>query len=246
METPRLVDAPELLAGVRGLIFDKDGTLTDLDYRWFAFAESLMREAMEHLGLDIADLKAVLAAIDVADGRLIPDGLFAVGNSEEIRRAAEVELVARGARAEHVHDALQHGLSTAVAGPLHPLGAMSASLHRMAKSGLRIGVATADDRQNAEREMVELEIDTVVSALRCGSDSGPVKPSGEVLSGICAEWNLSIDQVVYVGDSLGDRATAENAGMRFIAVRHDAEPERWESDAWIASVDEIAKIIDRY
>ncbi len=42
------------------------------------------------------------------------------------------------------------------------------------------------------------------------------------------------------GDSLGDRATAENAGMRFIAVRHDAEPERWESDAWIASVDEIA------
>ena len=243
--TPRLAAAPELLQNIRGIVFDKDGTLTDLDYRWFEFAQSLMREAMVHLGVDTVDLAEVLAAIDVADGRLVPDGLFAVGNSREIRRIAQLELVQRGARAEDVGPALEHGLSTAVPGPLHPLGDMKNSLHLLAAAGLRVGVATADDRSNSERELVELGIAEIVTAHRCGSDRGPVKPSGEVLSGICSEWELEIGQVLYVGDSLGDRATAHDAGMTFIAVRHEHEPERWQSDAWIASVDEIVPLIDR-
>ena len=234
-----------MLQNIQGIVFDKDGTLTDLDYRWFGFAQSLMREAMVHLGIDTADLPAVLAVLDVADGRLVPDGLFAVGNSTEIRRAAEAELVARGARSEDVTGALEHGLSNAALGPLHALGDVTSSLHRLVDAGLRVGVATADDRHNTERELIELGIDDVVNALRCGSDRGPVKPSGGVLSGICNEWDLEIEQVLYVGDSLGDRATAQNAGMGFIAVRHEGEPERWESDAWIGSVDEIAALVDR-
>lgn len=242
--TPRLAQVPQLLDGVRGIVFDKDGTLTDLDYRWFAFAQSLMRGAMEQLDVPTDELDQVLAAIDVADGRIVPDGLFAVGNSREIRRIARAELVARGARAEEVDAALQHGVDTAVGGPLHPLGNMANSLRHLVDAGLRVGVATADDRSNSERELIELGIAETVTALRCGSDRGPVKPSGEVLAGICDEWDLPLAQVIYVGDSLGDRATAHDAGMTFVAVRHEHEPERWPSDAWIASVDEIAALID--
>ncbi len=243
--TPRLAVVPHLLDGVRGVVFDKDGTLTDLDDRWFAFAQSFMRGTMEQLNISTDGLADVLAAIGVADGRIIPDGLFAVGNTRQISRIASAELVARGARAEEVDDALRHGVRTAVGGPLQPLGDVANSLSHLANTGMRIGVATADDRTNSEQELAELGIAELVTAHRCGSDRGPRKPSGEVLTGICQEWDLPVGQVIYVGDSLGDRATAHDAGMTFIAVRHERAPERWESDAWIASVDEIAALYKR-
>lgn len=38
---PRLIDVPDLVGGAAALVFDKDGTLLDLDSRWVAFFTAL-------------------------------------------------------------------------------------------------------------------------------------------------------------------------------------------------------------
>jgi len=205
------------MSDVRSYIFDKDGTLTDIQSRWGPVFVGMVH----HLAAGDDDLAGRLAdafGVDLAAGGVIPNGLAAVGNGHELGvRAAEV-LLGDGAPVDGLEDRLRAAFRSTPNGPLVPLGEVAATMESLAARGVRLGLATADSRDNALRELADLGIAHLIDEVRCGNDGGPVKPDPEVLWSICRAWRLDVAEVAFVGDSVQDLRCAEAAGMRFVAV----------------------------
>lgn len=226
------------MAEARGYIFDKDGTLTDLQSRWGPVFVGMVHHLADGDD-DLARRLAVAFGVDLDAGGVIPNGLAAVGNGRELgMRAAEV-LLAGGAAADGLHDRLRAAFHSTPNGPLVPLGEVSATMEALAGQGVRLGVATADGRHNTVLELEQLGIAHLIDELRCGNDDGPVKPDPEVLWSICRAWELDVDEVTYVGDSEQDLRCARAAGTRFVAVGDLDAGLHGSPDAWVTRISEL-------
>lgn len=231
-----------VMSGARGVVFDKDGTLIDLDARWVPVVSTLIERLAKRCSDPslVADLAVVLG---IEDGRLVPDGHAAVDTSDQIIGHVVAELVDRGqehAEAQNAVDSVVRDAMGAV-GPIQAIGDLIGSLGVMRSAGLPLGVATSDDRANTITELTDLGAIDLVDTLRCADDGGPVKPDPAVLTSVAAEWGCDIGALVFVGDSRNDMATARAAGCGFVVRCHLDRAPSWapEADAVVASIDEL-------
>lgn len=232
-----------------GVVFDKDGTLVDLDTRWTpAFTALVDRVAArcDDPSL-VADLKQSLG---IEGQRLVPDSPAAVDTVEQITARVVAELTGRGHDAAAANDIVRAIVSDigSALGPTAPIGDLAASLTALCDAGLRVGVATSDDRANTVAELTELGIIDLVDTLRCADDGGPVKPDPAVLTSIASEWGHHVGELVFVGDSRNDMDTAHAAGCPFVARCDDGQAPTWTSDAdaVVTSIDQlVARLVGR-
>jgi phosphoglycolate phosphatase len=231
-----------VMSGVRGLVFDKDGTLIDLDARWVPAFNRLIGSLADRC--DDPSLVGGLAALLGLDGdRLVADGPAAVDTIEQIISRVMAELVDRGRSPDHAEKMVGAAVGDALAavGSIEAIGELVVSLRAMRAGGLCVGVATSDDRANTVTELTDLGAIDLVDTMRCADDGGPVKPDPGVLTSIAAEWGIAVSELVFVGDSRNDMHTARAAGCSFVARCDRDRWPRWtiEADAIVSSIDEL-------
>lgn len=242
MTTPAVA---ALMSSVRGVVFDKDGTLIDLDARWVPVFSTLIERLAGRC--DDPTLSEGLSNLLGLDGdRLVPDGRAAVDTAEQIISGVVVELVERGHDATAAAELVGTAAAEAVTefGQVRPIGDVVGSLTALRGSGLRVGVATSDDRANTLTELTDLGMIDLVDAMRCADDGGPVKPDPAVLTSIATDWGIEAGELVFVGDSRNDMETARAAGCSFVArCDLDRMPD-WAGDADVA-VASISELVVR-
>jgi phosphoglycolate phosphatase len=239
MAAPPVPSASSLATTARGVVFDKDGTLFDLDARWLPYFQDIIAQVAERC--DDPSLVPLLSRVlGLDEVRLFPDRPAAIDTGARIGDLIVAELVGRG-RDRDASFALVTAASTAARfGELTPLGDVGSALRSLV-GGRRLGIATSDGRSNTIAELGQFGWLELFDTMRCGDDVGPVKPDPGVLWGIADEWGLSPTELLYVGDNRHDLATARSAGVPFVAVcRKEQEP--WAGDfgdAQVLSVDEL-------
>lgn len=208
MTTP---GAAGLRAGIRGVLFDKDGTLFDYHRTWRPVNEAA---ALEAAGGDaaLADRLLTLAGHDPASGRVAAGSLLAAGHTGEIAEAwarslglGVPERAALVARLDRVFARL---------GPVHatPVTELEALFAALRSHGLRLGVATSDG-ERATRAMLAGFVTPGVLSFVAGYDSGHGgKPEPGMVYGFCAATGLVPAAVAVVGDNLHDIRMARAAG----------------------------------
>ncbi|MDH3294157.1 MAG: HAD family hydrolase [Acidimicrobiia bacterium] len=239
---PRLHDVgAALLASVQGIVFDKDGTLADLERRWVPFFRGIISWVAQSGG-DPEAGETLAAVLGVGASGLVPGSPAAVKSDGELLSIAVAHLTERGWEADKAVAAIVAGVESTSFGPLVPLGDVAGSMATLGR-GYHLGVATSDRRVNTLDELTELGIADLISALHCGDDGQGVKPEPTVLWRIADGWKLDPARVLFVGDSSQDLDTARAAGCPFVAV--DPNPTAFRSraaesaDAWVASIDEL-------
>ncbi len=240
MAAPRLTSdiRSELLAPIAAIVFDKDGTLTELDSRWVGFFRSIIAATAADGG-DPGAEQSLAECLGVGIDHIVPGSPAAVKTESELMAIALDHLQGRGWTAEAAMASMMVGLEAATFGPLTPLGPVAPTIAALA-ADYRIGVATSDNRSNTIEELTLLGIAEHVSVLRCGNDGGPVKPDPEVLLGMAREWRLDPVQLLFVGDSEQDRETARAAGIGFVAIAPDStSPAAATAAAWVTSIAEL-------
>ena len=234
------------MAPVAAIVFDKDGTLTELNSRWVTFFRSIIAATAADGGDPDAE-HTLAERLGVGADHLVPGGPAAVKTESELMAIALEHLVNRGWTADQAITSIGVGLEAATFGRLAPLGAVASTVEALAVDHV-LGVATSDNRANARSELEQLGIAHHISALRCGDDGGPVKPDPEVLRSLSREWGLEPTRLLFVGDSEQDRDTARAAGTGFVAVvaepGSEGEPDHpaptvFGADAWVASIAEL-------
>lgn len=197
---------------VRGIIFDKDGTLFDFATTWEAWARAFL---LRLAGGDDARAATLGAAIGFAfeTATFRRDSLVIAGTAGEVG-AALLPHVPHLTSAQLMtiisEEAAQAPQAEAV--PLVPF------LDALRVRHLKLGVATNDAEAPARAHLkgagVEGHFDFIA-----GYDSGHGgKPAPGQLLAFCAATGLAPDTVVMVGDSLHDLRAGRAAGMRTLAV----------------------------
>ncbi|OWV85006.1 HAD family hydrolase [Rhizobium sp. R693] len=195
------------MKAIKGILFDKDGTLLDYDESWLPVNRELARIASAG-DPELANRLLLACGMDPVTGHIVPDSLLAAGNTRQISEG----LIAAGSKLDVIElttkldDLFSHAAEFSVA-----VTDLSAFFGRLHGRGFRLGVASSDNersiKQTAQRFGFAPFIDYVA-----GYDSGfGTKPEPGMVLGFCAATGLDPSEVAVVGDNNHDLHMGRNA-----------------------------------
>ena len=201
---PRLI--PELVAFDPSLIiFDKDGTLIDINTMWGGWITELARRLEVATGLPVAGSLFKTMAFDPDSGTITPSGPLSIAPLAEQRKLIVAVLCEAGlssANSEAVlASAWQLPDPIALAQPLADLPWLFSTLRT---HGFKIAIATSDDRVPTRATLTGLNLAPLVDALVCADDGLPIKPAPDMILSICSSLDIPPARAVMVGDNVDD------------------------------------------
>jgi phosphoglycolate phosphatase len=193
---------------IKGILFDKDGTLLDYAASW----TPINARAAAIASRGDPDLAVRLLAAGGADqhgGSVVADSVLAAGNTAEIASAwvrAGAPVAAAALTVEL--DALFRAAAQTVV-PVTDLARLFGRLHGR---GLRLGIASSDNEAAIRATATRFGIAGLVDYV-AGYDSGHgVKPGPGMVQGFCRAAALAPTEIVVVGDNRHDMAMGRAAG----------------------------------
>ncbi|MGI1662721.1 HAD family hydrolase [Palleronia sp. KMU-117] len=198
---------------LRGVIFDKDGTLYDFQRTWAAFAGTFLSDLAKG-DPALFDLLSHVAGYDPDARRLLP-GSVVIAETP----AAIAELLLPFLPQPPALSTLVTDINTAaLAAPLCPAVPLAPLLDDLRGRGLALGVATNDAEGPARAHLTSTGVLDRFDFI-AGYDSGHgAKPGPGQLLAFADAAGLHPSQVLMVGDSAHDLVAGRAAGMATVGV----------------------------
>jgi phosphoglycolate phosphatase len=197
------------LNDIRGILFDKDGTLVDFQATWFAIGDLLAMKAADG---DRQKANALLevAGYDFANHCFKADSVFAAGTNADIVALWYPEVPAEERAAMTVgFDRFTAEEGAAQSVPLPGSRDTIASLH---EAGFRLGVATNDSTGGAEKTLLALGVAQMFDAAYGYDGVANPKPAPDAIFAFCDLTGLKPSQIAMVGDNRHDLEMARAGG----------------------------------
>lgn len=197
------------MAAIKGILFDKDGTLVDFHATWSAVAELMAIEAADG-DTDKAGRLLTAAGLDPETHTFRADSVFAAGTNldiielwfPELSRGAQMETVERFNRLTTDRGA---AMAVALPGVVGALGSLHAQEYRL-------GVATNDSTLGCERMLSALGIAQLFDAAYGYDAVANAKPAPDTVRAFCDLTGLKPAEIAMVGDNRHDLDMAHAGG----------------------------------
>jgi HAD superfamily hydrolase (TIGR01509 family) len=205
--------SPLDLTGIDALIFDKDGTLIDIDVLWGGWARQIGDRLDGVIGRPVSPDVFATLGFDPTTGHVAPGGPLATatmaGVEETIARVLRrwCPSITAARRATATAWLQPDPVAQAV-----PLADLPSLFGRLRGAGLRLAVCTTDDRATTDATLVALGIRRFVEALVCGDDGFTLKPAPDAVIAVCHAFRTEPSRVAVIGDTPADIAMARAAG----------------------------------
>ena len=193
---------------IQGILFDKDGTLLDVNATWVP----IYREALKQLfGLDdAAEAKMEVAGYDRATGKLKAGSPLAGGTNREIAAIWWPQL--SGAALDAHLESLEQRFAEMVRHKLVPLMPLEPILSDLRAMGFKLGVATNDSHFSARAHMAEVGVIEHFDDIIAADTVAVAKPAGNMIRKFAAMTGLPAAAIAMVGDNHHDMEEARNGG----------------------------------
>ena len=194
---------------MRGILFDKDGTLIDFHASWSRLYREL---ALDLAGGDPQAATALLAAggMDPVSGQVRAGSVLAAGNTIDITRAwfpglSGAEREAMIARIDRTF--YENGIRYSV-----PVPGLAETLQTLSRAGYSMGVATSDGTAAAKAALQGLGVAPHLPHV-FGYDCVPnPKPAPDMVHAFAAATGAPVGDILVVGDNTHDLRMARSAG----------------------------------
>lgn len=211
------------LSHIRGIVFDKDGTLFGFNATWTVWAKTFLTDLAKG-DLQIATDLGRAIGYDFEAEAFLPTSVAIAGTPEDIADAL----------LPHVSDRSKKDLIwvmnvAASEAPQAEVTPLAPFLSKLRDRGLMLGVATNDAEMPARTHLRSANIEGQFAFI-AGSNSGfGGKPSAGQLRAFCQQVGLTPDEILMVGDSSHDIAAGRALGcltcgvLTGLAARKDLE-----------------------
>ena len=198
-----------MLSEIKGILFDKDGTLFDFHSTWTEVVERVIEELTPD-----SQTRSELASL----GGYIPEHRkFLPGSPLVAASTREIAEIWNRALPEKSVDEIEtlcdaFGAAASTDDALVPASRdLDGLLSRLRARGIALGVATHDSEDNARAQLTAVGV-LDHFAFVAGYDSGfELKPAPAMLVGFAEKVGLRPADIAMVGDSIGDLKMVANA-----------------------------------
>ncbi|MET1028075.1 MAG: HAD family hydrolase [Dongiaceae bacterium] len=208
---------------VRGVLFDKDGTLFDFYRTWGPVTEAAAL-AVANGDQSKAQYILVNSGKDPETGRYRPGSPIASGSNQEIAQLW-ADLLGRSDKAGDIYRQMETMFLENQKQGAVPVLDLPLFFGRLRERGLKLGVATMDSELGALTAMDRYNARDCLDFI-CGFDTGHgVKPGGGMVQAFAQRMGLATGEIAVVGDSPHDIEMAHAGGAgRAIGVLTGVSP----------------------
>lgn len=222
---------------VKGVLFDKDGTLLEFHHMWLKVAQGVVNALLAAYPArsDITDEKidaetddassdvtaqSLLTAIGVFGERVDNHGLLASNPVEDTADAWYAMLQPSCSRDAFTCQVKTLFNQQVEAQPelIQALPGIEESLIKLKQMGYKLGIATADTKAATLYSLEQSGLLGLFDFIGYSDGDIAPKPAPALMNAFCAHCDLTPDQVVMFGDTVSDMVFGRNAGARRIGV----------------------------
>lgn len=209
---------------IRGILFDKDGTILDNDLLWVPVGNDIADRVAELYQLNPVERNAVLRAIGFDGPDLISNSPLASGTVGDVTNAVEAAMCAFGrnkqdlfALKQQITEAIEYAIQKH-AHLIRPLGNVRKLFDCLKTHGIMIGLATADLYNTTMICLKELGIEADFQFIGTDDGKSRPKPHADLLENFCETCGLENREVAVVGDSVVDMQMGVNGGAGLLVA----------------------------
>jgi len=191
-----------MIAGVKAIIFDLDGTLIDASDGVVECFNYALREA----GLKPAPAEEIKSTIGYPP-------------KEVFKRYSE-------SKVEFLHQKLLERAKEVMAERSRLLPGARETLEFCNSNGFKCGMATTKYRENGMKVLAKLEIDKYFDVILFGDEVESVKPDPGIIVEMAEKLGVKVGETLVVGDTINDVIAARAAGATSVSVTSGVDP-KW-------------------
>jgi HAD superfamily hydrolase (TIGR01549 family) len=202
---------------IKGILFDKDGTLLEFDSTWRPIANQVVEEVAKNYNFN--DKVALAESIGLYEKSIDPNGSLSSGTNKDVALDMLSVLQSNNVDckdAEHIKWSTQIFNKVAASLPFYPVDGVIETIKTLKEKGYYIGLSTADSVENAKLFLEKTGLNLYFDYI--GADDGIInpKPAPDYMDNFCKQYNLKPSEVVVVGDTMADMNFGINSGAGLI------------------------------
>ncbi len=201
----------------QAIIFDKDGTLIDFDEMWGGWVVYLAKQLHAITGLEVREPLCLAMGYDEARNKVLATGKLAATPMWLLHRLTVEVMQSLGLSAEQAERAVKQAWCipdpVILAKPFTDTRALFSRLHAL---GIKIGIATTDDRAPTQAMIEAFDIEEYMTTMVCADDGIKAKPAPDMVLTICERMGVDPARVMAVGDTTADLKMARAAGVGLV------------------------------
>ena len=194
---------------MRGILFDKDGTLLDFEKTWSPVLKRLALEAARGDETRATEL-LVEGGLDAQTGKFRAGSVIGAGTTNLIVRLWYPKLfgAAFAAKIDKMDRVFaQHGSANSI-----PIDGVTVALDVLAARGFVMGVATNDATEAAKASLLATGMSRNLPHVFGYDSVAKAKPAPDMVLAFCEAGRLEPAEVIVVGDNTHDLEMARSAG----------------------------------
>jgi phosphoglycolate phosphatase len=195
---------------MRGILFDKDGTLLDFEKTWSPVLKRLALEAARGDETRAAELLAA-GGLDAQTGKFSAGSVIGAGTTTLIVRLWYPKLfgAAFAAKVEKMDRVFaEHGATNSI-----PIDGVTVALDVLAARGFVMGVATNDATAAAKASLLATGMTRNLPHVFGYDSVANPKPAPDMVLAFCEAGRLEPREVIVVGDNTHDLEMGRSAGV---------------------------------
>ena len=229
---------------VKAILFDKDGTLTNIDNMWIEPTEMVIRKILkQHIKEDsTVTIKQMLELLGIVQGEIVPNSVIASGTVEdmldEIRKYFPIDKTAL------YDEVLQDFRNYLLAHPdmIVPIGDVAFLISELKNKGIKVGVVTNDSYVPTKTIFEILKIWHLFDFVATPDDY-PAKPEADSLIGASQQLGVALEEIFYVGDSYLDMAYAKHCGGGIAVLTSGSDGQKMKEES-VLVLDSVEQLLD--
>ena len=240
---------------IKGILFDKDGTLVDFFSLWLQAATSVIPVFLKRNGLEDSESLVchLLRTIGVNEDEVDPKGALAYKSYGEIAEDVCEALAEKGITVsvsetrEQLEELFNQNVTSRDA-KFQLFTDMNVLMEDLKARNMVIGLATADTEISAENCLSAIGVKKFFDYI--GADDGQrrPKPDKEMFLEFAEQFSLKPEEIAVVGDTYNDMLFAKQNGGTAIGVLSgvsEAADFGDKADYVITSIHELPQLLDR-